>query len=179
MAISLVIERYSKTLFQFAKQSESMSSFYTEVQSLGHAVQSNQSISQYIQNPTIASMSKFDFLNTHLQSKLSKSVVEFIKLIAQKNRIHLLKDICESFVVHYKLEVLKIKEVIVKSTTELDSNQIQNLKAKLDGIDGFKYEIKNVLDTSIIGGILIIIGNKVIDNSVAGQLQILKKKLLA
>jgi len=179
MAISLVIERYSKTLFQFGQQSGHLELLFQEVQSFGQAVQSNQSLTQYIQNPTISSMNKFEFLKKTLGSKISKTLVDFFKLLGLKNRIHLLNQICDSFVSLYKLEILKVKDATVKSTVLLNTQQIQLLKAKIDGIDGYQYEIKNIVEPSIIGGILVVIGNRVIDNTVVGQLQILKKKLLA
>ena len=75
----------------------------------------------------------------------------------------------------YKKQV----SVEVISAIELDEKMLKEIKKDVDSKTGLDVRVKNTVDKSIIGGLLIKIGEKIIDLSVKNKIEDLKSKLKA
>ena len=67
-----------------------------------------------------------------------------------------------------------IEEAIVTSALPMTKSQVEALKAKLSEMTGKKILMKQKVDTALIGGFTVQVGDRLIDGSVARQLQTLK-----
>ena len=71
-------------------------------------------------------------------------------------------------------EGMGIEEAVVTSALPLTKTQVEALKAKLSEITGKKIVMKQKVDSALIGGVTVQVGDRLIDGSVARQLQTLK-----
>jgi len=109
---------------------------------------------------------------------LSGDAENFVRVLAENGRLELLPQIREQF------EALKnqregVVEAEVHSAFELSDGQLSELQQRLERKTGRKVRTKIVVDKGLIGGVKIVIGDKVIDGSARAQLAALETALKA
>ena len=113
-----------------------------------------------------------------LSGRLSGEAENFLRVLAENGRLELLPEIRAQF------ETLKderegVLEAEVHSAFELSEAQVADLVQRLEKKTGRKVRARVSVDQSLIGGVKIVIGDKVIDGSVRAQLAALESALKA
>ena len=111
------------------------------------------------------------------EGELSQSIYHFLLLLVDKRRFALLSVIAEQF-----REMANAAQgiVIADVTTAQPATEAQQKKiaAKLEAVTGKKVELRLHENKALLGGVVVKIGDRRIDGSVAGRLQALQKELL-
>jgi F-type H+-transporting ATPase subunit delta len=113
-----------------------------------------------------------------LQGKLSGEAENFVRVLAENGRLDVVTEIREQFEV-LKNEREGVVEAEVVSAFEMDAAQVSDLVARLEKKTGRKVKAKVSVDASLIGGVRIVLGDKVIDGSARAQLSALENALKA
>ena len=111
------------------------------------------------------------------QSEIDELVANFVKILAKSNQVKNINNIISKF-----KEIWNKKEGIMEAEVVSREKLSSQLVGKLINFVGRKYnarnvEIKSIVDKNIKGGIIIRVGDEVLDGSVSKQLQNLKKRL--
>ncbi|MBI1215930.1 MAG: F0F1 ATP synthase subunit delta [Alphaproteobacteria bacterium] len=93
-----------------------------------------------------------------------------VNLLIDNQKLGLLRDVFNAFVDRRK-QVEKVQDVTVVSAIALTEMQVDKIKDMLKQKYGITPEMKLEVDVSLIGGVRIIMGDTVIDNSIKGQLE--------
>ena len=109
-------------------------------------------------------------------SEFNKEAHNFIRLLAQNQRLQLAPEISELFDA-LKADVEKTVEAEVVSAVKLDDKQIQTIAAALKKRLGREVHVQATVDASLVGGAVIRAGDLVIDGSVTGRLRALETHL--
>ena len=130
-------------------------------------------------NPSIKLESKLKVLDALApRVKLVKQVRNFLAVLLQNNRMQAF----ESIVLEYRSQInvrLKVSEAEITSVRELSADEKQKVEAKAAGLAGVKVHAVYRQDPSLLGGLVLRIGDTVYDGSVRGRLEELHEKLLA
>jgi F-type H+-transporting ATPase subunit delta len=130
-------------------------------------------------NPSIPLDSKLKVLDAIApRIGMAKQARNFFAVLVQNVRIHAV----ESIVREYRSEInfrLHISEAEITSVRELSAEEKSNLEAKAAGLAGVKIHPIYKQDPSLLGGVVLRIGDTVYDGSVRGRLEELREKLLA
>lgn len=121
---------------------------------------------------------KLDFLRKILDGHLDKNQENFIKLLLEYKRIEAVADIFEQYQEMYD-ELKKLGKAEVVSARKLSSADLDKVKNRLETKYDKKFEVVNTVDPSIIGGLILKIDDKVIDESISGKLGKLSSSLLS
>ena len=113
-----------------------------------------------------------------LSGKLSGEAENFVRVLAENHRLELLGEIREQFGA-LKNEREGVVEAEVISAFDLDAGQLADLAQRLEKKTGRKVKATVRVDKELIGGVKIVIGDKVIDGSARGQLGALENALKA
>ena len=113
-----------------------------------------------------------------LAGRLDGQAENFVRVLAENKRLELLPEI------HLQYEVLKneregVIEAQVVSAFELTEAQVAELAQRLEKRTGRKVRTRVQVDKALIGGVKVVIGDKVIDGSARGQLAALENALKA
>ncbi len=142
-----------------------------ETRELVQLLESSEELRDFIKNPTIAEVSKKAVLKQILGEQVNIYLSNFLMLLVDKRRISLLAEICEQ----YLTQLRKLNNIVlaeVTSVKELSEAQLQAVTEKVKVISGAQsVELKNIIDSEILGGIMIKIGSQVVDASLRGQLR--------
>jgi F-type H+-transporting ATPase subunit delta len=109
---------------------------------------------------------------------LSGDGENFVRVLAENGRLDLLPQIREQFEA-LKNEREGVVEAEIHSAFELDGAQLADLAQRLEKKTGRKVRTKVVMDKNLIGGVKIVVGDKVIDGSARAQLGALETALKA
>ena len=139
----------------------------------------SQQLREVFNNPSIKLDAKLKVLDAiSPRIGMAKQVRNFIALLLQNGRIHAL----ESIVADYREEInlrLHISEAEITSVRELNAEERSKIEAKAAALAGLEIRATYKQDTSLLGGVVLRIGDTVYDGSVRGRLEELSEKMMA
>ena len=168
---SEVGEPYAQALMSLAKQNNLTEQFGETFRSLSSLLDESKEFKEFVLNPVVKGEDKKAILKKVLGDDANPYLVNFMMLLVDKRRIIFLESIVEQYLsLLRKLNQTVLAEVT--SATELSEAQQANIVAKVKAIAQARdVELKASVDPSLIGGVIIKVGSKVIDASLRGQLR--------
>lgn len=175
---ALVAKRYSKAIFDIAVEKKSVSSFEEELQFVVDTLAENSDLNKLLNHPKVTSAQKKDIVKEVFSSRLSQDIVDFIDILIDNHRQDLIFRILEEYK-NMSDEINNVVRVTVYSVVALDDVQLNLIKLKLSNMFSKTIILSNKIDESLIGGVYIKAADRIIDGSVKGKLEQLKKTMLA
>lgn len=166
---------YARAAFAFAAEIGAVPQ-WAEMLSFCSAVAEDDTMKQALDQPELNRQQKGDLFNQVCADKLTDQGKNFIKLLAENDRISLMPDIAVLFH-HYQTEAEGSIDAELISALEVSDQQVQAIAASLAKRLGKKVSLTTKLDQSLIGGAVIRAGDMVIDGSVKGRLEKLSNTL--
>ena len=139
-------------------------------------VTSNELLKNIANNPKVSKQALEGAMLDICEGQVDAEGLNLIKLLIQNNRLQLASEIAEQYEVK-KAEKCGLLDVTVTSAFPMSDSDKESLQMSLSGSFGKKVKISVGEDSSLIGGIIIHAGDKVIDGSLSGQIQQLAKQL--
>ncbi len=149
----------------------------SELKTLSCVVKENPDLISFIKHPCIQTKDKINFMDGIFQNKVSPLCLKLIEILTEKHLVDLIELIYTEFknLVEAQKNIISAK---LSMAYELDSNSLANLKARIRENLGEHIEIQLNVDKNLIGGLVLQLGDFVIDGSVRQKLSNLKKNLL-
>jgi len=174
----LVSKVYGDALFEAAMERDMLSPIYEEVQLLQAILMENPDLVQFLNHPQIIKEEKLQVVRNIFQEKVSGDVLGFLETVIEKGRQKELTKIFDYFVGRVK-EYKKIGIVTVTSATALSDAQKEKVEAKILETTAFaSLETSYTVDPAILGGLVIRIGDRVVDSSIKTRLSEIRRDLL-
>jgi F-type H+-transporting ATPase subunit delta len=167
-------ERLSST-YAHAIFEEAMAQWLTPLKAVAAALAKSDLATQ-LEDPTTEFVKKQELLRPVLPPNTPKPVENFLFLLVSKNNIHLLGDIVVELDRYAKREMSGVAAKVT-SVIALTDGERAVLETKLRAQFGKDLVFDYTTDMAILGGVVVRIGDKVIDGSVAGKLAALQEKL--
>ncbi|MBQ9688592.1 ATP synthase F1 subunit delta, partial [bacterium] len=158
---TLIAKRYSDALISLVRDDE-YEKITSQLKAIAESLNESEELSQFMSNPVISIEIKKDVISNLLAGKVDDVVLNFIKLLVEKERFSAFVDIVEAF----DLEVSKIrniKKVYVTSAIELRDEIKNRLKEKLAYKLNKNIELVEEVNADIIAGLVIKVDDDVID----------------
>lgn len=173
----LVSGTYGEALFELAIEENKEKQLLEEVTTLIQVLKENPEFSNMLNHPKILKEEKVDALTNVFEGRFSRELTGFLLLILQKDRYDEIDGILEFFVSKMK-EHMKIGKAYVTTAVSLkDSQKNDIVKKLLDTTDYEQMEVEYSVDSTLIGGMVIRIGDRVVDSSIKSKLAKLTKDL--
>ncbi|MGM0501249.1 MAG: ATP synthase F1 subunit delta [Bacillota bacterium] len=171
-----VAEKYAEALFDLAVEESSLESITEEFNEVIDVVEDSEELNKVINHPKLSYKQKKELLTKVFEGELSTELLNFLMLLADKKRIEHLAAINQEFNVLVEEAQNKLN-VAVKSAVEISTKQQKKLKEKLSSILDKEISLSLEVDQELIGGLVLQIGDKVIDGSIQNYLQELELDL--
>ena len=173
----LVSKTYGDALFDLALESNQMEGLFEETQELLPILEENEDLKKIMNHPKIVKEEKQKIIENVFSGKISKELLGLITMLITKGHYNDLNSVLEYFI-HRVKEYKKIGTVYVTSAMELTLAQKDAIRRKvLDTTDYEQLDLIYKEDESLIGGIIIRIGDRVVDGSIRSKLQRLTSEL--
>ena len=173
----LVSKTYGDALFAVALEENRMDEFFEAVMVVADILRTNDEFCKLMNHPKIIKEDKVKVVEEAFGDKIPKEIVGIMTLLVTKGRAEEMLSVFDYFVDLVK-EEKRIGKAYVTTAVALDNEQKAEVEQKL--LDTTKYETFEMnysVDASLIGGMVIRIGDRVVDSSVKTKLQDLTRKL--
>ena len=169
MAESVTIARpYAEALFRVAKESGNLAKWSEQVPMLGQMA-ANADVRSAIGDPNVAASQLVDFFRSACGTAVDGEISNFIQLLSKNDRLALLPEIAGLFE-SYKRDEEGTKQAEIFSAFPIDDGQVKALLPQLEAVFKTRLEPSVSVDTALIGGIKVIVGDRMLDASVRGKL---------
>jgi F-type H+-transporting ATPase subunit delta len=167
---------YARAILEVGKAVSEVDLLEIELKALKDEIASNLDLKKYLTEPSIGLSDKIKASLSMLEDgaspaiKAAMAMIVILGLVEDTGKIY---DAFTGLVNDYKKQVY----VEVISAIELDEGTLKKIKEDVDRASALDVRIRNTVEGSIIGGLIIKIGEKVIDLSVRNKMEDIKAKL--
>ncbi len=173
----IISKAYGEALFELALEKNELDSFAEQVNVLARAFAENPELTKLLNHPKISKEEKVSVIESIFKGRMSDDIVGFLVVIVEKDRGSEIEDILKLFQAKVR-EYKKIGVALVTSAIELSTEQKQKVEQKLLQQTAYEsFEVDYKVDESLIGGMIIRIGDRVVDSSIRSKLDNLTKEL--
>jgi F-type H+-transporting ATPase subunit delta len=166
---------YAEALFDVAKEKGKLDTVVEQLGQFADALDSDRELQVFFFSPYFSSAEKSEGLGRAL-SGAEPELVNFLELLIEKQRMP------EIFRIRRELEELWKREnrridVTVTSAVELDPEVVGKIGGEIEKQTGQKVELASRVDEDILGGVVLQVGNMVLDASIRSRLEKLRKSV--
>ncbi|MDF2815823.1 MAG: subunit delta of synthase [Paenibacillus sp.] len=167
---TIVAKRYAKALFEVALGQGIVAQVEEDLKGILQVIHENADYGKLLGHPNISTSSKHSLLKTAFEGKVSAAVMNTVLLLVERGRESVLSDLIDSYV-KIANEALGQANATVYSAFPLKAEESQQIAARFGQLTGKKIRISNEIDSTLLGGIQVRIGDRLYDGSLSGKLK--------
>ena len=170
----LVSDRYASALYDLAAEKKLVDPVVEDLSNLKNILKDNKELSFVVKSPLITSIDKLNIFESLLKKINANELTStFLKVIEKNKRFSNLASIITQFM---NINSQKRGDVLadITSADELNDDQKNNITNQLKSILGDKLSLSFDVDKNIMGGLIVKVGSKMIDTSLANKINKLK-----
>ena len=169
--------RYATALFELASESKSIDQVGKQLTGFKALLDNSDDLRRLVRSPVFGATDQISALDAILaKAKISGIAANFIKLTATNRRLFAISDMISA----YRALVADARGEVtaeVTSAEKLTAPQITKLKSALKASVGRDVQLATKIDASILGGLIVKVGSRMVDNSLRTKLQNLKTSM--
>jgi F-type H+-transporting ATPase subunit delta len=173
---TFIARPYAKAAFEFAKSANALAVWSSQLSTLAAVIQ-DPAVANLLGSPKAGQMAVAEAILSGLAGKLDRHVGNFIRLLADMNRMKALPAISQSFETLLLAEN-KMVDATVTSVSPVDEDSQRKIAAALEKRLGRQVKLHCEIDKSLIGGVIIRAEDWVLDGSLRGKLTRLSQELM-
>jgi ATP synthase F1 delta subunit len=166
---------YADALFSVAKEHDTLDPVREQLAQFADAVAQSHDLQVFFFSPYFSSAEKRAGI-ARAVSGAEPELVNFLELLAEKHRMPVIFRIRDRFDELWAEENKQL-EVRLTSAVELDSEVVDRVRAEIERQTDRRIELESSVDEGIIGGLVLQVGNMVVDASLRGRLERLRKEV--
>jgi F-type H+-transporting ATPase subunit delta len=160
---------YAESLFDVAKEKDSLDVVREQLAQFTEALEGDRDLEVFFFSPYFSSQEKLDGLTKSVDDA-DPEFLNFLELLIEKHRMPAIFRIRREYEDLWKQENKRL-EVTVISAVELDPSVAEEVGAEVERQTGREVELTSRVDEKIIGGIVLQVGNMVLDSSIRNNLE--------
>lgn len=176
VGLERVVRKYALALFKSANGK--LDGYFSEAKELLSLWQAEPNFSRLLVAPHLLTEEKKAFLERFLKGRVDSVWLGFFTLLIDKGRIGAFPQIAENFILLAE-EAKGIVRARVQSAVPLAPPQAESLRTRLEKKTGLKVVILPEVKPELLGGMVVILKDQIIDGSVRQRLTELREQLLA
>lgn len=168
--ISNISKRYAHAFFAIATQENQLEQYYNELKQFSSIITQDHALRDFLANPVFEQAGKKNVVEKIINKlELSRMTINFLKLLVDKKRIEVLPEI-ETCYRQLMDEALKKIRVNLKTAFPLSAEMQKYINTSLEKVTGRQVEMTVGEDPTLLGGIVIGVGDTLYDGSIKNQL---------
>jgi ATP synthase F1 delta subunit len=166
---------YARSLFEVAKEQDKLDAVRDQLGAFADALSETRDLQVFFFSPYFSTAEKEDGLD-RVVSDADPVILNFLKLLIEKHRMPVLFRIRANYDAMWE-EENKLLPVQITSAVELDQQIVSQLGDRIAEQTDRKVDISSNVDPDILGGIVVRVGNSVLDASVRNRLEQLRRQV--
>ena len=163
--------RYASALYELADQGRALDAISDDLVNFRQLMVDSEDLNRLIRSPVVSRADQNTGLMAILEKANANSLTKkFIGAVVMNRRIFVIGEIIDVFMSELAERRGEIKASVV-SAVELSAKQIKDLTGSLNKVLGQKVAVDLTVDTSLIGGLIVRVGSRMVDSSIRSKLQ--------
>ena len=170
-----IAQVYARALFEVAKERDILDEVHDELGAFSDALNENRELAVFFFSPYFSSEEKKNGLERAVTGA-DPAFMNFLEALLERHRMPAIFRIRARFEQLWD-EENKLLPVEVTSSVELDTEIVQSIGKRIGEQTGQKVELSSKVDPDILGGLVVRVGNFVLDASIRNRLNQLRKQV--
>jgi len=170
-----IAQVYSRSLFGVAKEQDKLDEIREELGAFADAVSESYDLQVFFFSPYLSTEEKKEGLRRAIEDA-DEAFVNFLELVIENHRMPVLFRIRREFDELWE-EENRLLPVQVTSAVPLDDAVVQDIGSTIGEQTGRQVELSSSVDPDILGGIVVRVGNSILDASIRNRLEQLRKQV--
>ena len=167
---------YGEGLYALCREERMEDAVLDEIHALSQAFGENGAFLHLLANMSLSKEERVKIVDDTLNGKIHEYVLNFIKILVERGAIHEFSECADAYQACYNREH-GVVEAEVTTAQPLNEQQREQLIQKLQSMSGKEVVIKEKVDASVLGGVLLQMDGKRYDNTVAHRLQAIRQAM--
>ncbi|MFL5868883.1 MAG: F0F1 ATP synthase subunit delta [Thermoleophilaceae bacterium] len=170
-----IAEVYARALFEAAQDNDVLDRIHDELAEVDDALREDRELQLFFFSPYFTSEEKKEGVSRVVEGA-DERLVNFLELLAERHRMPLLPRIRRQLDAKWA-EENKLLPVSVTSAVDLDESLVEEIGKRIQDQTGREVELSANVDPEVLGGLVVRVGNMVLDASVRNRLEQLRKQV--
>ncbi len=166
--------RYATALFELALEGKALDRISKDLEKIQDMLENSSDLERLVKSPVFSTDEQMRALTAVFKKvKISKLPMNFVSLITQNRRLFAISDMIKAFgmlLAQHRGEIT----AEVTSATKLTVRQMNAVKSELKAVVGRDVKLDAHIDASLLGGLIVKVGSRMVDNSLKTKLEGLK-----
>jgi F-type H+-transporting ATPase subunit delta len=172
--VSGVPGRYASALFELASEEKATEEVSRQLSTFQSAIDQSEDLNRLVRSPVFSSEDQINALAAVAgQLGISGATLNFLKLTAKNRRLSVVPDMIKAYTTLLAASKGEIAGEVT-SAEPLSADQLNDLKAALKSSLGRDVLLSTRVDSTLLGGLIVKVGSRMMDNSLKTKLQTLK-----
>lgn len=172
-----IAQVYSRALFEIAQQRGELDSLREQLGQFADALDQNRELAMFFFSPYFSTEEKKQGLRRAVEGA-DESLMNFLELLLENHRMPAIFRIRRQFDVLWDREN-RILPVEITSAVTLDESTVSDIGKRIGEQTGQHVQLSSAVDPDILGGIVVRVGNSILDASVRNRLQQLRREVVS
>lgn len=174
----LIVQRYAQALHSLASEGGALEAVDSQLSALHELLAETPELAEQLANPRLTREVKTRVLTQLLPAGEGSDLVRKVALLLTRNGRAALLSVLKEVYDEIAMAAAGRQVARVKSSHALDDATRQRIQASLAALTGNSITLEEAVDASLLGGVTVQIGSKLIDGSLRGRLEKIQDKLL-
>jgi ATP synthase F1 delta subunit len=170
-----IAEVYARALFEVAQNQDKLDAIHDQLAQFADAMNENLDLRRFFFSPDFSVNEKKDALK-HTVTGADEAFMNFLEALLERHRMPVIFRIRARFDQLWD-EEHKLLPVEVRSAVELDPSTLKEIGDRIGDQVGRHIELSSSVDPEILGGLVLRVGNYVLDASIRNRLEQLRKQV--
>ena len=166
---------YARSLFEVAQERDALDDAREQIGQFADALDDNRDLQVFFFSPYFSSEEKKDALGKLLDGA-DEAVMNFLELLVEKHRMPAIFRIRRELDRLWE-DVNQLLPVTITSAVELDRSTVDGIAKAIGDQTGRKVELTTSVDPDVLGGIVLRVGNSILDASIRNRLEQLRRQV--
>ncbi|MBN6187065.1 F0F1 ATP synthase subunit delta [Aneurinibacillus sp. BA2021] len=167
--MSAVAKRYAQALYEVASEKQAIDITESELLQITDVINQSGELNMLLTHPKVTAQEKKEMVNELFGGKVSDTTLNFLNLLLDRGREEELNNITKHFIA-LSNEARGYAEATVVTAKPLTEEELQNVADQFGQKVNKKLRVAAKVDPSIVGGIIVRIGDRLYDGSIKGKL---------
>jgi F-type H+-transporting ATPase subunit delta len=170
-----IAQVYSRSLFEVAKEQDKLDAIRDQLGEFTDALNDNRDLQVFLFSPYFSTVEKKEGLHKVLDGA-DPAFQNFLDLLVEKHRMPALFRIRRQFEERWQ-EENRLLPVQVTSAIELDDETVEQISSRIAEQTDRRIELSTEVNPEILGGIVLRVGNSILDASIRNRLEQVRRQL--
>jgi F-type H+-transporting ATPase subunit delta len=170
-----IADVYARALFEVAQEHDSLDEIHEQLDQFADAVEESRDLQVFLFSPYFSAQEKKESLGKVIEGA-DENLFRFLEMLAERHRMPVIFRVRRTFDDMWAEERKRL-EVMITSAVELDDDTVKTIGDRIEEQTGRDVQLSTHVDPDVVGGIVLRVGNMILDASVRARLERLRRQV--